>query len=498
MIDDIILYFQNNKRARNLVITITALLLAFLAIVFLVSNKHFKQYSLTNANIKLSDNYGFLEGDNIYSYNGLSFYRVKVNSKDEPEVLSTGLRLPEVDTLHWADNKGAMLTFKSSPYGTVIEDKLKSLNEKLSLNTNKYVWYLDFSTSELSLVSKDPLYLDLAHYSSKLNKLFYIAENTDPEQKGEVSGYPIKAFDISSLTSSDVSYPLGLTGLSNLSDCPEGKGNVCIIGRDINNTTEQTVFAVDDSNNKTKLLSSETPILPTNRSDIYITVKKDPKKSSSKDEIDAYSQKGEAVAHSLLDNSSGPLGFDISTEGFVLTFNSDNTFYSLDNIFTDQKYGSDKNQVGQPYIYKSGDFNSNKLSQKSKNYIANIGNEDFKLKIISSSGQNENGVSLLNSYDGKQLVFSNLESFEGTSLETKSENEAKNSIKECLSNLTGSSYQYFSDSKKFKVYFNEGDSLNNDIQKFSDCMKIKYPKVQHGYNFYLGTTDPQSGRITSN
>lgn len=168
------------------------------------------------------------DGDTIKVYNGNSFYTIDTaNSNAVKVVFTPEYRLPTIDTMSWAGEKGALLTFGSGIMHTPVYDYFTQHNLDTT-SDEYYTWYLDFTTGKLSLVDEFNLESDTAYYSEKDNGFYYVPNIKYSEIEADRN--TLRFYSLHTHQSSTVVDDFNTT-VQSIKQCDQPNATVCIVGR---------------------------------------------------------------------------------------------------------------------------------------------------------------------------------------------------------------------------------------------------------------------------
>ena len=164
------------KKNRRAVLIVWLVFLAILAFLAFKPKTNFKQLSLEPLQ-DLPSSYK-LEGQDLYSFNGLGFTKTNI-STGEQEVLSSGYRLPRINNIVWAGDEGALLSFEGSFYYTKVQDELKTVGLNIDEITKKFTWYLNFKDGSLKKVEDVRARKNLGYYDPNNKKLVFLPNESE-------------------------------------------------------------------------------------------------------------------------------------------------------------------------------------------------------------------------------------------------------------------------------------------------------------------------------
>lgn len=493
---------SDNRQTKFRLIMLIGLPLLFLVIIVIVvlrpasNGSSAPQYNLRSTNLTASMDYPYLNGSDLYTYNGLAFYKTNMEasgSNATTTVLSKGLRLPTPSNIYWADSRGALLTFKESFYLTPVETALTGIGQTINDTTRSYSWYLDFASGKLQLVNRRPIVPGLAHYS-KSQKGFYYIESAFPDENDNIAS-PLHFFDISANRDQIVSSNLGVTDVRRLTECPTTDStakNICLVARDSKDQKAERLYNVSHNGRRTQLLDSKGRLFPTNNPNIYIAVSRGEeaeKIQGSRNQEQADFTEEPAVLHNLETNVTRTLDFRVGgSNNITAYFGDDDNFYFIDSVV------EDKSNEEQPdaFVYRAGTIADGSASELRTVLFQD--NTAFTGSLTSSNGYGNNGTSLLSTTNGGLMLFAKSDSI--VKLSGVDQQTVQATINTCKPTGFQDS-QYFLDIRQFRVTFTADDSFANRIATFSDCMTKTNPSVITGYNFHFAGSDPINGRLST-
>ena len=427
-----------------------------------------------------------LAGKNIYSYNGAAFIKTPLLNRDNPTILSTAFHLPNIETLNWAGDTGALLTFTDGGYiGSDVERELKVRDQSWNDQTRRYVWFADFSDSKLYLVSQYGLASQSVHYSPTQKQLYYfryggtVAESDQPVSQPFAS-YSTDNHQETEITR-DVSNPEDIT---HLTSC-YGHEIPCYIVR--YGETEKLI-ATDKTGKTTELKIGENTygtILPTSEPEIFFGYTHQTFDSGY---LEAEVPSGTVDRIDLATNIVQTLpGRVQGGETLSANTSSEDHFFIIDSNARQNRSGlsvltGGKNLLGQ-YRVKPTDFNGLKKGSEA-------------LSILPPVSYGSDGLFLFNNTDDSFYLIS--QKGDDTFLEDRvvSARQAGAQLDNCFKNYT--SRHDFTDSiMQFKVSVNYDENYQATIKKFTECAAKSAPLAMVGYSFVFVGVQPDTGRYVT-
>lgn len=277
---DHLAYFLRRRGVRLGIVAIVVLLIAWAIIATLLQPPALKAQpiGITIANTIES------KGNAINVYNGNSFYTIDTANNNAMKVVYTPTyRLPTFNTMTWADNKGALLTFKSGIINTPVYDYFTA-HDIDTTSGSLYTWYLDFTTGELSIVGEFDIDGTVAYYSQKDQGFFFAPLDLSESSPDNNS---LWYYDVNKKSSRVVIESFNTT-IQSMQQCNGQDGSVCIIGHrsDDNYSTNRLVSVSKNSTSATTLYTLTGKIIPTPITNTYVLLSGiDNSKQDNEDEL---------------------------------------------------------------------------------------------------------------------------------------------------------------------------------------------------------------------
>lgn len=461
---------QRNNYKRALVVMAVIVAVGIIALLWLLrSNATFQTPLLYKTGLNDTQNFAHIQGPNIYAYNGLSFYKLDRSANNKITVLQTGLKLPTPERIYWADDHGALITFKESFLSTAVEKALQAQGLSVDDATSNYTWYVDFASGELREVSQLPVQQDLIHYEPSENGFYYVTTNSIRQQR--LHFYNIQT------NHDDLSLLLDMANASSMQPC-SGNLRICLVGYKTLDQQNQNLYGVTKANKLEQLYASPGLIITTNATDKVVVAQLNP---DSEDE-DVHVEGGPASLYNVREKSLRKLGFDIKSPESMVHFLDANNFYVLDF----------DTRIKNLPTYTSVTVDSREHFA-SKTTLLTFGDGTPFVDSILEIDQGSNNDALLTSSSGEQFLFSTVQSNIRTMIKDKS--TVEKAIKNCTISNEQSS-QYFDDTHTFRIILNT-DSFDRKIKLFGECMQKSESTVVFGYNYTFAGADPFNGRLVT-
>ncbi len=403
-------------------------------------------------------------GDTINVYNGTSFYTIDTANNNAVKVIFTpNYRLPEILSMSWADDKGALLNFTGSGLThTPVFDYLFE-HDIDYYDGDYYTWYLDFSTGELSLVGDFNLVGDTAHYSAKDDGYYFV-----PDIQFSGTRDTINQLWFYSLESGESSVVVSSfnNDVSSITSCDYQGNTVCIVARKTSEAYgDAYLYATSVSNKKlTTVYKQQGDIYPTPLSDTFVLL-------------------GEAEEY----NDVSVIYKKIST----LNISSNKTVDYSGSVFANSAVVGIDN--GSLYIV---DGETSEIVWLKSNVIVgdsqvnSVDSEDLEDGMMLMSNQSGNNV-IVASMTGDIYLLSSKNSASPTKDSTES---AAALIGGCTNKYNGS---FSSDSSKYTIFIKDDESsFVSNIAEIKKCI-AQHPSLMVGYTYEYRGVSGVNGRIST-
>lgn len=413
----------------------------------------------------------------LYTYNGASFYSYSPSDPDDIKVLLTGMRLPSIDQLYWAGDKGALAVFgDGQSNSSEVEAQLTKQDLRYGNNAKKFVWYVDFQSREISIVSREKIAAETAYYDASANG-FYFSRFGPGTLEGDVPTFPLSFYDIGKKQTSNVMDNIQNNGvLSYIGNCGD---KVCVIQK---SDDKQVLWSVENGSKKT-LSDDYNSLYATNKPGVFVGGKTQQPSGNEANE-DEFLQ-DDAFLVDVTNNSAKSLGFSYSPGGGITAYLSkDNKLSIIDTSLLDEK--------NQPmYVGVTTDIFGN---QKTKAMGIQSGDGNSLNSHIDTNTQtNSSGSSIQRDADGYPVLFSPQPA---KYFEIYNSNQLTNALKPCLGKTKSNSYS--EDLQTLTVGINYDDKFKQNVESFMNCIRDTDKKALLGQNYIFIGQDPATGRFETN
>lgn len=468
-------------KSKLFLITVGVLIIltALIIVAFIALTPKYPSYKVSQTPLNNDNNFAYLSGSSIYAFNGLSFYKVSTDNR-QVEVLSSGQKLPKPYRIYWANDNGALMSFKESFIRTQVASQLSSRGVDDTSFADTYLWYLSFKDNSLRIVEDSLPQTDTVHYSEADQGFYYLKAFGGGSVEGhpalQVNFYSIKDFELSIVNEDIEMVDTSYTGV-----CPKSQSGVCVVGRDRDELTSNKLVEVTKGGELNTLLASEGRLIATSSASKYLTTTPD---VSSQGEDPEDITPTQTSINDLATGTSFALDFKVGSESVVTSFIDENTFYAI-------RSNTETGEGGASYLSATNNI-LGQISTKEKYFSSD--NNSFSGGVVGTVSYGKSGVTLLTSTDGSQFLVSKEED-SGINLDRIPVNEVQTIVNSCVKSSAVNS-QFFEENHLFRIYFNDNDQFSKNIKAFSSCMATK-PEMMFGYQYDLFGVSPINGRITT-
>lgn len=173
---------MDNRLKKRLVAFVIFFIFVALAIIALMTS-YPKLYATETYYPKGS--FASLIGDNIYSLNGEVFLKRNIHD-NKTTVLSMSSPVQDIYNAYWTGDKGVFLQLNPALLDSTIAGQiLREQNITSDERAKYYIWYFDFSSNTLSLVSHTTTETDTIAYNDS-NETLYFSSPVNNEVDGPV------------------------------------------------------------------------------------------------------------------------------------------------------------------------------------------------------------------------------------------------------------------------------------------------------------------------
>ena len=455
-----------------------AILFGVLLVFALRPKEKFDQGWIHKANLTYDQNYTYLQGSTLYAYNGAAFF--STDKSGRTTVLNAKYRLPTPDSIYWANDKGALLTFKASFYSTQIEAEIKNHGGSLAQEkTKEYMWYLDFSTNQIHLVNTAKP--SAAYYSTKDNAFYYAVTNG--------SALELHSYSLDTSKDQQLDTLQNITDVTRLTKCADQK--LCFIGRDTYNQDSQRLYGIDQSNNLAQLYDSKGRIFPTNDANKYTVVES----VSANNNTDTGDDEADfpdtpAFLYDAINKSKRGLGFKTGISPVTLIFRSSDEFYAFSDQFTTSYNGQDNVPA-----YEAGRFKGRGEAKIAAMPLLTANGSVLKDKLTSQLSQGGDGFALLSAASQQQYLFDFNQA--SKDIPVVDQTQATATVDNCIKTAGLVGKDYFEDQKLYRIIFYDTAGFQQKIAKFDMCLENATQPPLIGYQYSFVGIDPKFKRIVT-
>lgn len=470
---------QANIKKLKLVAIVFLLLVLTVFIYYIFTRVSFKKYQITTTFIPSSQP-AHITNDYVYGYNGAFFYKKSLEKNGDTTILMKSMKFPKVETLVWAGDDGVAVLFSNNGIvGSAIEEESRAQDLQLYNNNNRYLWYIDFKTEKISLLSTDSIEKEKVAYSSKSKSIYFARTST--REGDTVSNMPttISRFSTAAHTTEIVKSFQNTYHLSSLFEC--GDYEICWTKYD----EKSTVFGLNKSTEKA-VASSNLRFIKNSDTQQYIYSVSPVTTKVSLNDSD-FAQNIHIVQHELNNNSTSTIDTVLISSPLLYIVNDDggDSFYILGaNI-------PSRSSVSYIAVGKSllGKHKTNQVK-----FINSPSNID-SAPIVQSS--NKKGMSLIAIGDSPTYYITHPNNVQvSLSPSSPTKNEVTTLYSKCSSKGAGG-VDYNPDSRDIKLSVVYDENFAQNTKNAIQCIAASSIERALQYNFSFVGTDPANGRYVT-
>jgi len=468
----------NSLSKRTRAFGLLFLVLLLIVILLLFSRSSSLSYTTLDTRLNTHQNFGWISGENLLSFNGFSFHQTNLDSGDIT-VLHTGEKIPKPQELHWANSRGALITFGESFYGSLVDEELDKRNLSINSLTKRYTWYIDFKDKTVKLVSEEPILTNGAWYDETKNGFYFIedysfyANREDPPKN--FSATALFYHDISTSNTTKIADNLRLTDITHIGPCGDNNYIVCVIGRSLDDLSTRQVFSVSAVGQKTSIKSAER-LFHTSNPRYYIELVSDEREGENFEGGD-YGESS-IVIYDTVTKEDIKTGIRTTSSSVVTHINNEDIVLMVDD---------EEKEVG----YYSGEVKEGGFDFTGFQILVPDNSGTALLDAYNSFGENRLLISTTAGiqklvYPGNASVgYKNAEAlnYEGV-------------LTSCHPGGDTGVVEYYEAQRLFRVFFQQNNQLDSSLKTFGDCLH-KSPTKLLSEQIYIGLTSPTNGRIIS-
>ena len=449
-----------DKRIRFVLVLFLLIIILAVGIKAFLGRDHFRVIDL---HIDRSNTSAVFDGSSLRAYDGLFFYKILSSSEEGTKLLGGGLKLPQITSIVWAGDNGALMNFDDSLIHTAVESV--SNQKGLSYDDERNsTWYYDFKANTLRYVGTYTMYSNVHYFAS--NTLYYFT--------GDSGSYTLHAYDIRSGVDTPYTIPVNFDSISYVSTCPRAEGTVCVIAKRSSSIDREGVYAITGSKLVKELFSIKGDITPLPGTYKYLTLdSKDAISGSDEDSVVQYKKAVIFDAQTL--KSIGEINQTLSPDGYMATTKDD------DIVILDS-------QNGTYYTY----FKPIWFTHVSKNTVRHTSGEVFTDAITSTTTPMPGGVVIKSTGANLELFAS--KSIDDSIFTPESSSAVMRSVNSCIGGDIVT--RYITQTKTISILVPDDKMFDTNVSKISKCLSTK-KNIVHGYNYSIVSYNPSNGQVTS-
>jgi hypothetical protein len=386
--------------------------------------------------------------------------------------------------MYWAGDNGVIVTFSETGYyGSDIEQELNKRQAPWNSTTQAYVWYLDFKTSQISLVTPFGLASPAVQYSPEKNGFYYVRYGEPIPESDQNVSTPLVFYSLADKREKTIVSVPDAHLVSYITACP-GDDTICLLKKDENETS---IYSASKQKLEKQKFNdtSYNDIVPTTSSTTFVGVRySETNSQASEDEI--------LTAHldriSPVDNTATKLSAKIPVSGTIYANTlPDDSFYLIEP--------SHENGSGITILAAS----KNLLGSYRAKTVHLTNEEDFteSVALLEPITRANDGSLLFKNVDDVMYLLTPDTSTLQASDSIRNNLLVEKNLKKCFD--TNSMFHTYSDSiRQFKIGVAYDAGYRQKIADFSRCVADTDPEGIVSYTFVFIGVDPDSGRFVTN
>lgn len=471
---------SQRKMLRNVIAGVVVVIVC-IVIFLIMTTPNYKNFKLVKTPFS-TGSFSAIRGDSVYSYSGISFYKQNVHSADAVTVLESGLRLPTVSQLFWGGDNGVLLTFTSGGYiGSALDKELSSRNLSWDNETKDYLWYLDFKTSKLQLVSQYSLVSQTAHYSTSTESFYFVRNNGYLPDSDAPDGLPLISYSTKTHTETELLHNVGSASVQYVGPC-KTEDDICFSIKE----GDTEVLYLARSAKKEKLINDAFNVLsPTDNPAVYIGIRYD--EISKNNDNDGAILQATPYYISLDTGVTTKTNVKVgATESILANSVGSDDFYLMEPT---SLYSS----AGLSYVVGGKDLLGS-LKTKRQSMSTQPNAEQTSNSIVGPISRSTDGISMFGDIeDNMYLVVPKDFTY---SIKQQDDSAIEQKLKPCLKKYT-THHDYTTELKQFKISISYDENFQQRIKDFASCIDKTDPAAYTGHEFVIVGVEPTSGRFVT-
>jgi hypothetical protein len=474
---------ENMIRNRVKILIAACLLLVGLGVIIFLLSPHYKNYSI-HETPHLASDFATIQGQSIYGYSGISFYKSAIDNPAKVTVLSSGFHLPVPKSIHWAGDEGAVLTFTDQGAArSLLEAELQSRGKEVNEQSLELVWYFDFKSHTLQLVDEAGFASPAYYYSPAKHGFYYIKYGKPVLESHGFENATLAFYSTKSFSSQTVSEAVGNEEATTYIGPCKNAETVCLV-KDLNG--KYSLYAVENGKQE-KVGKTYDHLVATASPTVFIGSMHDNTESSESAEdelllssyyfVNPATEKDTRVSKNRVANNS-----------FIANTDGDGFFY----IFEPTPEDPD-NDIS----LLTGAKNVFKTPKTKQVKFANIDERDessSSIAVIDPVSKNDSGFMLFRDVATTYLIAP--QGYDYVSAEQSSQ-KMQNTLQPCFAKYT-EYHEYSEELSQLKVGVVYDANYRKNIESFSNCVATTNPGSQIGHDFIFVGLSPIDGRFVTN
>ena len=461
---------------KKLLVASVFVVIGVVAFLFIYNKHDVPNISIQKTNMSVQ-NLAYISNNSLYSYNGAAFIKTAVSDSSKSDVLASGIKLRPISFYEWAGDDGIFLSFENSSF---IRSKPEIIDQiagaDYSEDSSEVLWYLRFSDSSFTQVDTIAPAPSISYYSDKDKGFYYISENSDKRERGEGTPAMLMFYSTRDLKNRTVAIDSGFIYDRVAHVAPCTGYIVCAYGE--YETGSSRVYGFDTAGNTSPIYQAKGFISPTNKTD-SISIASPTETSGGEDQSVEFNMQ----TYSLTDKKLVKINASAYSPTLQHVQLDNGLFYIL---------SAGGRSVDDASTIYSGGNNILNVQRATKISLSLTESKPFNQLFTGNVSFSSGGDMLFTSGDGFVYIIQNERQIK---LPQTSAEDAKKIVDSCIK--YGVLQRYYSESREFKIYFNDDNSFDESIRTFSRCVNDASGNSLMQYHFYFGGVSPKNGRFTT-
>ena len=466
----------------KILITLCLLLIGLGVVIFLLSPPY-KNYSI-HETPHLGTDFATIQGESIYGYSGLAFYKSAIDNPSKVTILSSGFHLPVPKTVHWAGDDGAVLTFTDQgAAGSLLEAELLSRGKEVNDQSLEFVWYFDFKNRSLQLVDEAGLASSAYYHSPAKHGFYYIKYGKPVLESHGFENASLAFYSTKTFSSQTVSEAVGNEEATTYIGPCKNTATVCLV-KDLNG--KYSLYAVENGKQE-KVGKTYDHLVATASPEIFIgSIHEEPESSEGAE--DELLMSSYYVVNPVTGKDTRVSKNKVANNSFIANSDGENHFYIFEPTPEDPE-DEISLLAGAKNVFKTPKTKQVKFAN-----ITEKNDTSSSIAVIDPVSKNSSGFMLFRDVDTSYLIAP--QGYEYASAKQSSQ-KAEGSLQPCFAKYT-EFHEYSEELSQFKVGVVYDANYRKTIESFSNCAATTSPGSLIGHDFIFVGLSPIDGRFVTN